>query len=87
LIDCPDILEACVVGQPDERWGEAAVAAVVPKPGARISESQVMALFEGRIAHYKRPRAVVFVETLPRNALGKVRREGLKAMLASAAAA
>jgi len=87
LIDCPDILEACVIGQPDERWGEAAVAAVVPKPGALISEPQVMALFEGRIAHYKRPRAVFFVETLPRNALGKVQREDLKTMLASAPAA
>lgn len=87
LSDCPDIVEACVVGQPDERWGETAVAAVVPKPGARISEAQVMALFEGRIAHYKRPRAVFFVETLPRNALGKVQRDDVKTLLASAAAA
>ncbi|MEZ5785199.1 MAG: long-chain fatty acid--CoA ligase [Xanthobacteraceae bacterium] len=87
LADCPDIFEACVVGQPDERWGEAAVAAVVRKPGARISEPQVMALFEGRIAHFKRPRAVFFVEMLPRNALGKVQREEVKAMLASVVAA
>jgi fatty-acyl-CoA synthase len=87
LCDCPDIVEACVVGRPDERWGETAVAAVVLKPGARISEAQAMALFEGRIANYKRPRAVVFVETLPRNALGKVQRDDVKAMLASAAAA
>lgn len=87
LVDCPDILEACVVGQPDERWGEAAVAAVVPKPGAQISEPQVMALFEGRIAHYKRPRAVVFLDTLPRNALGKIQREDLKTKLAAGVAA
>lgn len=87
LLECPDVLEACVVGRPDERWGEAVVAAVALRPGARMSEAQALALFEGRIAHYKRPREICFVEALPRNALGKIRREDLKAIIGAAAAA
>ncbi len=87
LLDCPDILEACALGKPDERWGETVVAAVVLKPCTRMSEAQALALFEGRIAPYKRPRGVFFLDSLPRNALGKVKRDDLKQALAAAAAA
>lgn len=68
------ILEACVVGRPDERWGEVAVAVVVPRPGAQLSKADVMALFQGRLARYKHPREVHLVTSLPRTALGKVQR-------------
>ncbi len=87
LLDCAAIAEACVVGRPDERWGEAVVAAVVLKPGAQISEAEVLALFDGRIARYKRPREIRFLERLPRTALGKVKREDIRAAVASAVAA
>ena len=46
LLDAPEVQEACVIGQPDARWGEAVVAVVVLKPGARLSEAEVMALFQ-----------------------------------------
>ncbi len=82
LLEHPAIVEACVVGCPDERWGEAVVAAVVLKPGARLSTTDVMAMLDGRIARYKQPRAVRFVDSLPRTALGKVQREQLRAMVA-----
>jgi len=78
LADCPDIAEVAVVGRPDERWGEAVVAVVVPARGAQISREEVCALLDGRVARYKHPRDVVFAASLPRTALGKVKREDLK---------
>ena len=83
LLEHPAIVEACVVGCPDERWGEAAVAAVVLQPGARLSAADVIAMLDGRIARYKQPRAVRFVDSLPRTALGKVQREQLRAVVAA----
>jgi indoleacetate---CoA ligase len=81
LLESPTIQEACVVGRPDERWGEAVVAAVVPKPGARITEAEILALFQGRIARYKHPREVRFLEQLPRSALGKILKDQVRAQL------
>ena len=83
LLECTAILEACIVGRPDERWGEALVAIVVLQPDARMTEADVMALFDDRIARYKRPREIRFANALPRTALGKVMRtEVLKAVSA-----
>lgn len=79
LLACPSIEEACVFGGPDERWGEKVIAAVVLKRGCRVTSGEVMALFEGRIARYKHPRDVRFLERLPRTALGKVRKEDVRA--------
>ena len=87
LMEHAAIGEACVVGCPDERWGEAVVAAVVLKPHARLNAADVLALLEGRIARYKLPRAVRFMDNLPRTALGKVQREELRAVLTATAAA
>jgi fatty-acyl-CoA synthase len=83
LLECPAIEEACVVGRPEARWGETVVAAVVLKPGRRMTEAEAMALFQGRIARYKHPREVRFLERLPRSALGKVQREVLRAAIAA----
>ena len=74
LLQNASIQEACVVGSPDERWGEVVAAVVVLKPGAQLSKADVMALFQGRLARYKHPREVHFVASLPRTALGKVQR-------------
>ena len=72
LADCPEIAEAAVVGAPDPRWGEVAVAIVVRKPGSRLDAAAVLSLFDGRLARFKHPRAVLFRDTLPRNVMGKV---------------
>ncbi len=77
LADCSDILEAAVVGLEDARWGEAAVAVVVRMPGAQIDAASVMQLFDGRLARFKHPRRIVFVDALPKTALGKVRKTEL----------
>jgi fatty-acyl-CoA synthase len=74
LLESSAILEACIVGRPDERWGEAVVAIVVLQPGARMSEADVLALFDERIARFKRPREIRFAKALPRTALGKLMR-------------
>ncbi len=73
LGDCSRIRDCVVVAGRDERWGEVPVAVVVPAD-PQLSEEEVLALFAGRIARFKHPRAVVFVDELPRNAMGKVLR-------------
>ena len=82
LMESPDIAEASVVGWPDQRWGEVAVAVVAPQPGRRLSEAGVLALLEGRIARFKHPKQVVFIDALPKTALGKVRREAVRQLVA-----
>jgi len=71
LRECPRIRDAVVVGRADPRWGEVPVAVVVPAD-PDLDEEQVLALFRGRVARYKHPREVVFMDELPRNAMGKV---------------
>lgn len=82
MADAPAIAEAAVVGRADAQWGEVAVAFVVARPGMALTAADVLALFQGRLARYKHPRAVIFVDTLPRNAMGKVLKHELRARLA-----
>ena len=62
----------------------AVVAAVEKKPGSVIDEAAVLALFEGRLARFKHPRRVVFVDALPKSAIGKVQKVELRALLEGA---
>ncbi|WP_165982601.1 class I adenylate-forming enzyme family protein [Dankookia rubra] len=80
LRTAPGVLEGAVCGRPDPRWGEVPVAVVVPGPG--FEREAVLRHFEGRIARFKQPRAVVAVPALPRTALGKVRVEALREIAA-----
>lgn len=77
LADCPGVLEAAVVGVPDERWGEVPVAAIVTG-GALAAEvptpHAVLDFLATRIARFKLPRQVVLVDALPKSALGKVQK-------------
>lgn len=79
LADCPAIAEAAVVGIPDPKWGEAACACIVRRDP--LDESDVLALFHDRLAKFKHPRRVVFLDALPRNAMGKVQKFELKRLL------
>ena len=71
-----------MIGRPDPRWGEIVVAVVVPKDNRQLSSEQVLKMLEGRIARFKHPREVVLVKALPKTALGKVRKEDVRHMLA-----
>jgi fatty-acyl-CoA synthase len=77
LTECPWIAEAAVVGLPDDKWGEVAVAVIVKKPNSPQDSPDVMALLDGRLARYKLPRRVVFCDSLPKTALGKVQKPEL----------
>jgi fatty-acyl-CoA synthase len=72
------IAEAVVVARPDARWGEVPVAYVVKRQGAEIAATDILALFDGRLARFKHPREVIFTDALPKNALGKVLRYQLR---------
>lgn len=78
------VAEAAVVGRADARWGEVPVAVVVPASGAVPDRAAILAGFQGRLARFKHPKDVVFVDELPRNALGKVRVELVKALASTA---
>ncbi len=81
LANCSQILEAAVIGQPDAKWGEVAVAVIVCHPGAELTSDAVLHLFDGKLARFKHPRRVVFVAALPKTALGKVQKALLAEMV------
>ena len=81
LDQCADIAEAAVVGRVDEKWGEVPVAVIVPVEGKSLSRDGVLSLFDGQLARYKHPRDVIFMETLPRNVMGKVLKFELRDMV------
>lgn len=72
LLEHPDIVEAAAVGLPHPEWVEAVTAVVVARPGAELTATALVAFTEGRLAGFKRPRAVHFVDELPRNLTGRV---------------
>jgi fatty-acyl-CoA synthase len=72
LYEIQEIREVAVIGVPDERWGETGCAVVAVHEGAEIKPEAIMAHCQPRLARFKMPSHVVFVEALPRNATGKV---------------
>ena len=72
------VSEAAVVGVPDERLGEVGRAYVIPRPGAAVTEAEIIAFCRERLANFKVPRSVRIVSALPRNASGKVLKFALR---------
>ncbi len=83
LLAHPAVEEAAVVGLPDARWGQVPAAAIKLRPGATLSEDQLIEFCRVRLAGYKLPRAFRFVGALPRNAAGKVLRDQLRTLFAN----
>ena len=78
ICDHPDVAEVAVVGVPDDRWGEAVKAIVVMKQGKQASASDIINFTRERIAGFKTPKSVEFIEALPRNPSGKILRRHLR---------
>jgi acyl-CoA synthetase (AMP-forming)/AMP-acid ligase II len=78
LAEHPDVAEAAVVGVPDARWGEAAVAVVVPASDRSPDPTALEAFLRDRMAGFKVPRRWALVDELPRTASGKVQKHVLR---------
>jgi acyl-CoA synthetase (AMP-forming)/AMP-acid ligase II len=74
LLRHPEVQEAAIVGLPHERWGEAPHAFVVLRNGARLEEADLIEFARQRLAHFKAPHGVTFVEELPKTATGKIQK-------------
>ncbi len=72
------VLEAAVVGRPDERWGEVPVAFVALREGTEATSDELLAHCQGQLARFKVPKAVTFIDALPRNPSGKVLKRELR---------
>jgi long-chain acyl-CoA synthetase len=74
----PDVQDVAVIGVPHEQWGEAVKALVVPKAGIAPNADAIIAWARERIANYKAPKSVDFIEAIPRNPSGKILRRELR---------
>jgi long-chain acyl-CoA synthetase len=80
LYEHPAVQEAAVVGVPDAKLGEQVVAFVTPRPGATVTEDDLLALCCERLAKYKTPREIRFIDVLPKNPIGKILKKDLREM-------
>ncbi len=79
LASDPSVLEAAVIGVPDEKWGEVVVAYVQPRPGSTVDPAALEALCARSLTGFKRPASYVVVEAIPKNAVGKIDKGSLRA--------
>ncbi len=77
----PDIQDVAVVARPDAKWGEVPVAVVVARAGAALSADSVLEMCNAHLARYKVPKAVIFKDSLPRNAAGKLVKAEIRKMV------
>lgn len=78
LAEHPDIIASAVIGCPNEEWGEQVTAVIVPKPSSELTEADIIAHCRNHLAPYKLPRKIIFSNSLPANALGKVQKAKLR---------
>lgn len=81
LFEHPDVLDAAVIGLPDEVWGEVVCAVIIPREGAVIDEKELRSFCRQRLAGYKIPRKMFIEAQLPRNASGKILKYQLREKL------
>ncbi|MFJ5958410.1 o-succinylbenzoate--CoA ligase [Paenarthrobacter sp. NPDC092416] len=83
IAELPSVASVAVIGVPDDKWGEVPRAIVTLREGASLSEEELRSHLDGRLARYKIPKSVVFVEEMPRTASGKIRKVELRKQFAS----
>jgi fatty-acyl-CoA synthase len=74
----PAVYEVAVIPVPDERWGEVPKALVSLKPGAQVSQDELLEFTRARLAHYKCPRSIEFLDVLPKTGTGKILKKELR---------
>ncbi len=74
----PAVAEVAVIAVPDQKWGEAVKAIIVLKAGAAADDKSILDFTRSRIAGYKMPKSIDFVDILPRNASGKILKRELR---------
>lgn len=77
LYEHPHVLEAAVVGTPDEHYGQTVTAVITPLPGTALTAEEIEAFCRERLAAYKIPRIIRFVEALPKGSTGKIRKRDI----------
>ena len=78
LFDHPNVVDAAVIGVPDDQFGEVVKACIVLKKGSLTSEQEIIDFCKDKIASYKKPRSIDFIKEVPRNASGKVLKKQLR---------
>ena len=74
----PAILECAVVGVPDQKWGEVIKGIVVVKPGQKVAEQEIIQFCKDKMAHYKAPKSIDFIKSLPKTGSGKIHKKELR---------
>lgn len=78
LYEHPKVLEAAVIGAPDEIWGEVILAAVVLKPGAEADKQELIEFCKTQLASFKVPQQIIFLTELPKTGSGKIYKKALR---------
>ena len=78
LVAHPSVYDVAVIPVPDNKWGEVPKAFVVLKPGEQATKPELIEFCRARMAHYKTPRSVEFIPTLPKNGTGKTLKRELR---------
>jgi acyl-CoA synthetase (AMP-forming)/AMP-acid ligase II len=78
LMSHKEILDAAVVGIPDDKWGESVIGFVVIEESTNLSEEEIISYARTQIAAYKCPKSIEFIKELPRNPSGKILRRELR---------
>lgn len=74
----PGVKETCVIGQPDEKWGESVTAYVVPNEGQQVNEEDLLTLCKNNLASFKKPQTIYLVKSLPKSSYGKILKRELR---------
>lgn len=81
LMQHPDVAECSVVGIKDDKWVEAVTAAVALRPGCKVDEQTLIDFVADKVASYKKPQRIIFMDAVPKTAVGKLNRKALRDLL------
>jgi fatty-acyl-CoA synthase len=77
-LGCEGVAEAAVIGIPHPKWTERPLLIIVRKPGSEVSQEDILAFLDGKIAHWWMPEAIEFIDEIPHTATGKILKTALR---------